>query len=203
MSRFSYCSVLNTGAHSFYIGKRTPKGLESETTTSDSQHTWAVPLPATLALEGRGTNKVLELNQSVHITKHERNLDLLQVLVCKSPFCQSPRLMNFQVAAPDLNCALYKAPRVCWPQLCWASLLTPETAKGNRKNKSGIKQRERPRHNSTATPEWQDLGESWICHLKHTQWACILMPLSILDIFETERNFPQIYWRQSSSRWAN
>lgn len=57
MSRFSYCFVLNTGAHSFYMRKRTPEGLESETANGDSQHTWGVPIPATLALEGRGVRK--------------------------------------------------------------------------------------------------------------------------------------------------
>ena len=92
--------------------RTTPKGLESETTNRDLQHTWGVPLPVTLGLEGKSVT-VLELNQGVHVTKQQRNLDLLQVLVCKLPFSQSPRLMNFQVAPPDLNCALYKAPRVC------------------------------------------------------------------------------------------
>lgn len=89
-----------------------PKGLESETTNGDLQHTWGVPLPVTLRLESKSVT-VLELNQGVHITKQERNLDLLQVLVCKLPFSQSPRLMKFQVAPPDLKCALYKAPWVC------------------------------------------------------------------------------------------
>lgn len=95
-----------------YAQDTTKRIRESETTNSDLQHTWGVPLPVTLGLEVKSI-RVLELNHGVHITKQERNLDLLQVLVCKLPFSQSPRLMNFQVAPPDLNCALYKAPPVC------------------------------------------------------------------------------------------
>ena len=112
MSRFAYRFVLNTGAQSFSMGRTPPKELESETTNGDLQHTWGVPLPVTLGLESRSIT-VLELNQGVHITTQERNLDLLQALVCKLPFPQPLRLINFQVAPPDLNCALYKAPRVC------------------------------------------------------------------------------------------
>lgn len=112
MSRFAYSLVLNTGAQFLYAQNTTKRIRESETTNSDLQHTWAVPLPVTLGLEVKSI-RVLELNQGVHITKQERNLDLLQVLVCKLPFSQSPRLMNFQVAPSDLNCALYKAPPVC------------------------------------------------------------------------------------------
>lgn len=57
MSRFVYCFVLNTDAQSFYMRRRTPKGLESETTNSDLQHTRGVPLPVTLGLEGKSITK--------------------------------------------------------------------------------------------------------------------------------------------------
>lgn len=37
--------------------RRTTKGLESETTNSDLQHTWGVALPVTLGLEGKSVTK--------------------------------------------------------------------------------------------------------------------------------------------------
>jgi len=46
-------------------------------------------------------------------TQARGELDLLHTVSLRLPFSQSLKLMYFQVAAPDLNSALYKAPWVC------------------------------------------------------------------------------------------